>query len=185
MWKDYWPQTLFVAVFGTVIYLGSLNYLEAAETDEERYTQRVKNCKLGLIAAFFVYCIHRVFEDNIQGMFQPFGRFWKICANMCCLYMYLLVFLYFLNDYDVRMIWKFVDQRHGVILTKDYHTYDDDCEVTLANIIDNMDHYFLAHFSFWFVASLILRDVYMLNFWSILDEILELSAQYKLPHFRE
>jgi phosphatidylserine synthase 2 len=90
-----------------------------------------------------------------------------------------------LNDYDARNIWKFVEERLGFKITKDYHTYDDECDITFANILDNVDHYFLAHFAFWFIASFILRDLYMLHFWSILDEILELSAQYKLPHFGE
>lgn len=83
MWKNYWPQTLFVAVFGTILYLGSLNNKEKADTEEERYDQRVRNCKLGLIAAFMVYCVHRVFDENIQEMFKPFHRFWKVCANIC------------------------------------------------------------------------------------------------------
>lgn len=37
----------------------------------------------------------------------------------------------------------------------------------------------------WFFAALILRDSYLLHFWSILDEIIELSVQHILPHFRE
>jgi phosphatidylserine synthase 2 len=90
-----------------------------------------------------------------------------------------------LNDYDARKIWIFVEEKLGVLITKEYHTYDDECDITFENIIDNVDHYFFAHFIFWFLASLILRDLYMLHFWSVLDEILELSAQYKLPHFRE
>lgn len=90
-----------------------------------------------------------------------------------------------MNLYDARRIWKFVENRLGVQITKEYHTYDDDCDVTWANLVDNMDHYFLAHFTNWFLAAIILRDPYMLHFWSILDEVLELSAQYKLPHFRE
>ena len=185
MWMNYWPQALFVAVFGTIIYLGSMNYSEKGETDEERYGLRVKNCKLGIAAAFIVYCAHRVFDDNIQEMFKPYHRFWRVWSSIWCFYLYFLVFLYFMNDYDARMLWKFVEDRLGFKITKEYHTYDDEWDITFENILDNVDHYFFAHFTFWFLASMILRDVYMLHFWSVLDEILELSAQYKLPHFRE
>ena len=90
-----------------------------------------------------------------------------------------------MNPYDARTMWKFVQPSLGKPVTRDFHTYDDDCDITWANIIDNMDHYFLAHFTNWFLAAIILRDAPVLHMWSILDEILELSAQYKLPHFRE
>ena len=48
-----------------------------------------------------------------------------------------------------------------------------------------MDHYFVIHVVNWFAAALILRDVWLLNLWSILDELLELSWEHILPHFRE
>lgn len=48
-----------------------------------------------------------------------------------------------------------------------------------------MDHYFLVHFINWFMAAIILRDAPLLHMWSVIDEILELSAQHVLPHFRE
>lgn len=48
-----------------------------------------------------------------------------------------------------------------------------------------MDHYFLIHCINWFLAAMILRDAPLLHLWSIIDEVLELSAQHVLPHFRE
>ena len=48
-----------------------------------------------------------------------------------------------------------------------------------------MDHYYLVHWCDWFLASLVLRDFYILHFWSIFDEFLELSFQHILPHFGE
>lgn len=65
------------------------------------------------------------------------------------------------------------------------HTYDDNCELTIEGIWDNMDHYFLVHWCNWFLAAFVLRDAYILHFWSIFDEFLELSWQHILPHFRE
>ena len=48
-----------------------------------------------------------------------------------------------------------------------------------------MDHYFLIHFTNWFCLALILRDSWWLHIWHIVDELLELSFQHILPHFRE
>ena len=67
------------------------------------------------------------------------------------------------------------DRRLGIPVTKEMHTYDDHCEFQWINIWDNIDHYFLTHCVNWFMVALILRDAWILNFWSILDEILELS----------
>lgn len=45
------------------------------------------------------------------------------------------------------------------------HTYDDNCDFELVNIIDNLDHYFLLHCLNWFLLSFLLRDAWLLNFW--------------------
>lgn len=80
---------------------------------------------------------------------------------------------------------KLGDERLGIPVPKDMHTYDDNCEINWENIIDNLDHYYLSHVINWLLASFLVRDAWILNFWSILDEIIELSWQHKLPHFRE
>lgn len=65
------------------------------------------------------------------------------------------------------------------------HTYDDNCALEWTNIWNNFDHYYLAHLVDWFLASLVIRDAYILHFWQLMDEVVELSAQHILPHFRE
>lgn len=68
---------------------------------------------------------------------------------------------------------------------RDRHTYDDDCELTWDAFWKDIDHYYLVHWLDWFVASFLFRDAYILHFWSIFYEIIELSAQHRLPHFAE
>lgn len=63
--------------------------------------------------------------------------------------------------------------------------YDEACEITWANISRNVDLYFFFHCINWVFAAWILRDSYLLHFWSVLDEILELTAQHKMAHLRE
>lgn len=65
------------------------------------------------------------------------------------------------------------------------HTYDDNCEIEWVNIWDNFDHYYMSHLIAWTLSAFIIRDAWILHFWSILDEVIELSWQHILPHFRE
>jgi phosphatidylserine synthase 2 len=80
---------------------------------------------------------------------------------------------------------KLGDSKLGKPITKDFHTYDDNCELEVKNIVDNLDHYFLVHCVNWFVVSWLVRDAWILNVWQIWDEVIELSWQHLLPHFRE
>ena len=185
MLSGYLPIISFYAIFGSILYFGYNNVDEDPQTPEDEYTFRVKNIRYAFLAILAVYFGHRVFNDNIYSMFKPYSGIWRIFGNTCYAYLYLLVFVYMMNHNDARKMWSFVESRLGKPVTKEYHTYDDDCEIEWGNILDNMDHYFLAHFTNWFLAAIILRDSYLLHIWSLLDEILELSAQYKLPHFRE
>lgn len=189
----YWQEISFLAIFGSILYFGAQNYMEEPESDcscdpekeDPRHQARVKNIGWAMIAIFIVFCWHRTWKPNMYELFKPYERIWRFLREFMNAYLYILIFVYFMNPYDARKMWSFVESRLGKPVTKEYHTYDDDCEVTWYNIVDNMDHYFLAHFTNWFLAAVILRDAPLLHFWSILDEILELSAQHRLPHFRE
>jgi len=70
-------------------------------------------------------------------------------------------------------------------VTRGMHTYDDDCSLTWENFSGGFDHYFCVHWGNWMLASFVIRDPYILHFWQLFDEIIELSAQHRLPHFRE
>lgn len=69
------------------------------------------------------------------------------------------------------------------------HTYDDDCDLSWSTLIpqiwDQMDHYYIIHWVDFFLASFVLRDVPIVWLWSILTEIMELTWQHIMPHFRE
>ena len=41
------------------------------------------------------------------------------------------------------------------------------------------------HLINWFLAALVARDALFLHLWSVYDEVIELSTQHVLPHFRE
>jgi phosphatidylserine synthase 2 len=79
----------------------------------------------------------------------------------------------------------FLDKNLNKPVTKEMHTYDDNCELTWENFSANFDHYYIVHLVDWFLASFVIRDAWMLHFWHLLDEVIELSFQHILPHFRE
>ena len=60
-------------------------------------------------------------------------------------------------------------------ITQGMHTYDDNCELTAANIWDNFDHYYVAHWVDWILMTFMIRDFWICHMWSIGDELLELS----------
>lgn len=84
-----------------------------------------------------------------------------------------------------RYLLGYLDSSLNKDLTKGHHTYDDDCELTYDNFASNFDHYYLVHLGNWFLSSFVIRDFYLLHFWHVLDEVIELSWQHILPHFRE
>lgn len=69
------------------------------------------------------------------------------------------------------------------------HTYDDNCDLSWATLIpqiwEQMDHYYIVHWVDFFLAAFVLRDVPILWLWSLLTEVMELTWQHILPHFRE
>lgn len=84
-----------------------------------------------------------------------------------------------------RWLLGFFDSRLNAPILKGHHTYDDNCEITLQNLWDNFDHYYAVHLGDWFLASFVIRDPVLLHMWSLMDEVIELSWQHILPHFRE
>ena len=101
------------------------------------------------------------------------------------LYMSFIIFMFNLRPDHGRALLGFLDSRLNKPVTTEMHTYDDNCEFEWKNIWDNMDHYYLVHLIDWFLACFVIRDYYVLHFWQVLDEIVELSVQHILPHFRE
>jgi phosphatidylserine synthase 2 len=88
-----------------------------------------------------------------------------------------------------RELFGFLDPNLNKPVTKEMHTYDDDCDLSWSTLIpqiwDQMDHYYIIHWVDFFLASFVLRDVPIVWLWSILTEIMELTWQHIMPHFRE
>lgn len=60
----------------------------------------------------------------------------------------------------------------GKPVAKSFHTYDDHCDLTWENFVSDFDHYYAMHFFGWFVATLIVRDRYVMYVWQVYDEVI-------------
>ncbi|CAD8049084.1 unnamed protein product [Paramecium sonneborni] len=142
------------------------------------------NSKRGVLAAMlFIAMIGSLKPSDPFG--EKYGAIFRIQLWLSVTFIAILVFLGFQNEKDGRYLMSLGDHRLGKPVTKDMHTYDDNCEFEWINIVDNLDHYYWGHVINWLLATFLVRDFWFLNFWSVLDEIIELSWQHKLPHFRE
>lgn len=70
---------------------------------------------------------------------------------------------------------KHVYPELGTPIDKDMHTYDDHCDLTWDNFISDFDHYYAIHLFNWFIATLIVRDRWIMHLWHVYDEVIELS----------
>jgi len=116
---------------------------------------------------------------------KGFEALWRGISRYTVIYLVILIFMLYQTADDARQLLKYLYPELGKPVSKGMHTYDDNCEFELGNLWDNIDHYYAMHLFGWFFTTLMIRDTYFLHFWSVLDELLELSWQHILPHFRE
>lgn len=109
----------------------------------------------------------------------------RMVVSIMLFYFCWLIFMFNQRPEFGRKSLNFLDSSTGIPVTRGMHTYDDDCEFTLENLWNDMDHYYLIHWIDWILATIVIRDPYILHFWHVFDEIIELSAQHRLHHFRE
>lgn len=129
----------------------------------------------GIKAIALFMCAFSYLNPFLDKMFAPYQRWQRIVVQLTLIYTCFIIFILHLRPESGRALFGFLDPNLNKPVTKDMHTYDDHCELTLANIWGDMDHYFLVHWVDWFLASFVLRDAYVCHMWSILDEFLELS----------
>lgn len=115
----------------------------------------------------------------------PSVGFWRVITMVVVIYVCFLVFILNLSSKDARFFMTYWDPKLNVQLEEGFENYDAFCDLSVERLIANMDHYFLVHIINWYLAALVLRDAPLLHIWSILDEILEVSAGHYMPHFRE
>ena len=151
-------------------------------------TNSLKYALFGLSISFC--CFGCVFlPDSILR--RPHPVFWRFILSLAILYMLFLSFLLFKSPGESKDLLKIFDPKLGVPLGS--KNYAENCGIVtntfpfidLKNVYDSIDFFMTAHLVGWFVKMLIVRDVYLCWFLSILFEILELTFRHWLPNFYE
>jgi phosphatidylserine synthase 2 len=137
----------------------------------------------GMIIFMLAFAYLKPYREYRVG--DSMQRVHRIIVMIMLLYMCFLIFMLMMRPDYGRQFLGFLDDSLNKPVTKEMHTYDDNCELEWENIWDNFDHYYLIHWVDWILASLVIRDPYILHFWQVFDEVIELSLQHILPHFRE
>ena len=103
---------------------------------------------------------------------KGFEPFWRGASRYTVLYLTALIFILFQTANDARGLFKYLYPELGVQIPRHWINYDDNCDFEFRNIWSDLDHYYVRHLVGWFVATLMIRDPYILHFWSVLVEIL-------------
>jgi hypothetical protein len=169
---------VFIATFSYIWYTAFIdkNYLDPLPKDEaEAHKITLANWWRGIYSCILFLCSFAYLEPYHLDFFAPAQRFWRIISMLAMIYFCLVLIL--LNHRPIygRWILGYLDSRLNQDVTKGHHTYDDNCDITWENVADNFDHYYAVHLGNWFLSSFVIRDFYILHFWQVLDEFVELS----------
>jgi phosphatidylserine synthase 2 len=175
---DYHIQAVFILAFGYIWGIAFVDdYLTPTPTDPEaefEVTQAnvyraIYSCIVFLVAFSYL----EAYPEYGLGKWQQ--RFHRMHVMLTLCYMCFIIFMFNMRPDQGRNFLGYLDPSLNKKVTKEMHTYDDNCEFTWDNFISNFDHYYCVHLGNWFLASFVIRDAYMLHFWHIFDEIIELS----------
>lgn len=165
------------------------DYLEPMPVEQEARDKVLRNNFARAISSCVIFlCSFSYLKPHVENsasigvLMQRAHRVW---IQLTLIYMCFMIFMLNMRPDYGRYLLSFFDTSLDMGVDDSKHTYDDNCEFYLSNIWDNIDHYFVVHLCDWFLATLVIRDPYILHFWHLLDEVIELSWQHILPHFAE
>ena len=150
-----------------------------------------ENIKLSITASGILFCTFGAIYLPDSILRRPHPIIWRLLMSFGLLYMIFILFVLFQSRENVRNYLSFFDP----ILNK--HLREDNSNVKcgifkydypfidLTNFLKGLDMYLSAHFFGWYVKMLIVRDINLCWFLSILFEIMELTFKHWLPNFTE
>jgi len=177
---SYSIQIVFLMCFGFIWFQAFVDteYLSNPKYDPMDVTQAditIQNWKRGIVSVVIFLCSYSYLRPDSLDFFDPMQRFWRIMHMLTLIYFSGIILLLNHRPSYGRWILGYFDSELNADVLKGHHTYDDNCELEWANIWDNFDHYYCVHLGNWFLASFVLRDMPVLHFWHIFNEIQELS----------
>lgn len=184
------PQILYQrhSIFWGVLACACLYYFILSQSDVS--STDTKTGVLGAVAVL-IFCGGVLLPDT-HFMSRPHPVIWRMLMGATFCYIAFLVYLAFQTVQDARKTLAWLDPSLGVPLPE--KTYAADCRVftpenphsLFANLEDCIfDTYMAAHLIGWWIKMMIVRDVKLCWFLSILFEFMEISLRHQLPNFYE
>lgn len=175
------------SIAALIVLCGILYYLSRIPTFT--IEEGVKMGIIGVIVSVvFLGCLF--LPDSFLR--RPHPVFWRLVTSAGILYLIFALIILFQSKDQARQFLKFFDKELGKPLPE--KNYADKCEITQKEYpYLNLEHfyaavwdmYMIAHLVGWYVKMLIVRNVKICWFLSILFEILEITFRHWLPNFWE
>jgi phosphatidylserine synthase 2 len=172
----YTPHTITALVLMLIAFLYNAVYTTAS-------TDFATNSKMGLVAMMVTFSLIGLLMFPDGNFIRPHPAAWRIVLSSSAIYQLILVWILFQNVDDVRQLLRYVDPSLGLQLPE--RSYADNCELSYANVMEQMDEFVVAHVLGWVAKGIMLRDYWILWILSIMFEVLEYSLQHQLPNFAE
>jgi phosphatidylserine synthase 2 len=133
---------------------------------------------------FLFYCSLMLQDGQLQ---RPHPVVWRLVHGVTLLYLLLVVFLLAQSSdaHTDQVLGLLLEPRAGTAELPRQVNEHVPCAVTLVNMLDRVDIFFVAHFVGWFVKALILRDWGLMWTCSLMFEVLEVTFQNAIPNFKE
>jgi phosphatidylserine synthase 2 len=189
--EEEFPQILYKA--HTVLWLQGclliLGYIIWTRDDTVTYSNTKQGATAAIVLFIFVSAVHLPDSGFLS---RPHPVLWKILQGMSFCYLLMLAFMVFQNLDDARSLLKWLDVRLGVPLSDD--KYAEKCEFFTPDDPDSyfanvkkcfFDMYILAHAVGWWFKMIIVRDLKLCIFLSVLFEFMEITLRHQLPNFWE
>ncbi|OMJ75451.1 hypothetical protein SteCoe_25420 [Stentor coeruleus] len=185
------PQILYKA--HTVLWLQAailvITFVSLTRDDSNPFI----NTKAGMTASFILFTfISAVHLPNSPYLSRPHPVFWRILQGISFCYLAFLTYILYQNLEDSRKFFSLFDSNLGKPLPE--KSYAANCEVFtpnhpesyFANIKDCIfDVYIPCHALGWWFKMIIVRDVKLCAFLSVLFEFMEITLRHQLPNFYE
>lgn len=147
--------------------------------DQEEYDKiHTANLFRGIYCCLLFMLSYSYLKPYLAKIFKPYERFWEMVTMAARCYVCYLIMMINVRPDVGRGFWQKFDPAKigkGLSFTDELHIYTDNCELSWETIKEQVDHYFIIHWVNWFLASFVLRDAYIIHFWHLFDEIIELS----------
>ena len=124
-------------------------------------------------------------------MRRPHPIIWRFISSAAICWLLFVLFVLFQGTGTSRQFLAFFDKNLGKPLPE--KSYAENCSlsqpefpyINLDNFTGSLDFYLTAHLLGWYIKMMIIRDVKLCWFLSVLFEIMELTFRHWLPNFYE